>query len=146
MALMRWDPWGDFLDIQRDLNRLFSRTFTPRSEGFAPAMDVFEEDDSFVIRTELPGVRPDEVDVTVRNGVLTITGDRKFTHEVSEERFYRRELSYGHFERQVALPEGVDPDRIVARHENGVLEIRVPKAPEVVSKKVHIEIGSGETK
>ena len=171
MATSRWDPWGDLFGIQRDLSDLFQRTFGetqgpgPAGAGaggagaggaggggaglarrrgmaaFVPPIDVFGREGNLVIRAELPGVKPDDVEVTVHNGILTLRGERRYETKIDEGSYYRMESSYGGFERTIQLPEGTSPDDITANYVDGVLEIVVPRLPQVQPKKVNVAIG-----
>ena len=94
---------------------------------FVPRMDVFGRDDDLVVKLELPGIDPEkDVSVEVREGMLVIEGERRHEKEIKEEAYYRREASYGSFERQIAIPEAVDESRISATYADGVLEVIVP--------------------
>jgi len=145
MALIRWEP-------ARDLNSLFSSIFdTPTGSVSAgrrwlPAMDLVETDDHFVLRADLPGLAEDDVDVTLENDVLTVSGQRKAETETREKGYYRVERASGSFRRSLSLPEGVDPDAIEANFDNGVLEVRIPKPEQRKPRKVAITVGGGEPK
>jgi HSP20 family protein len=150
MAIVRWDPWGDFAGIQRDLADLFSRTFGEvrpipgqrrRNSAFVPPVDVFGRQGNLVVRAELPGVRPEDVEVTFHNGTLLVRGERGHERDIDEGSYHRMESSYGFFERQITLPEGVDGDAITASYSDGILEITVPQVPLVQPKKVPIMEG-----
>ena len=103
--------------------------------------DVFHTEDRLVIRMDLPGVSPEDVDVTVQENVLVINGTRRFGFDADKVRFIRRGAFYGDFTQRVALGKGLDLERIAARYDNGVLEIAIPYAEEVQPKKVSIEVG-----
>src|SRR6187200_2626221 len=145
MALIRWEP-------ARDLNLLFSSIFdTPTGSVSAgrrwlPAMDLVETDDHFVLRADLPGLAEDDVDVTLENDVLTVSGQRKAETETREKGYYRVERASGSFRRSLSLPEGVDPDAIEANFDKGVLEVRIPKPEQRKPRKVAITVGGGEPK
>ena len=107
---------------------------------WAPTVDVVTKDGNIVVRAELPSVKPDDVDVTFRNGVLTISGERKAEEEKEEDGYYVREHRYGSYRRSLALPEGADESKIRARFENSVLEVTVEGAAEVEEpKRIQIE-------
>jgi HSP20 family molecular chaperone IbpA len=104
---------------------------------FAPRMDVFGRDDDLVVKLELPGIDPGkDVTVEVREGMLVIAGERRREKEVKEEAYYRMEASYGAFERQIAIPEGIEESRISAAYADGVLEVIVPKGAAKEAEKV----------
>lgn len=133
---------------RNDMDELWQRFFG--NEGLRPAWpsggydvptDVFHTEDSLVIRMDLPEVNPDDVDVSVQENVLLINGSRRFPYDAEKVRFVRRGTFYGDFTQRVALGKGLDVDRITARYEGGVLELRIPYAEEVQPKKISIEIG-----
>jgi HSP20 family protein len=153
MALVRWEPARELSSLQSEMNRLFSAFFdTPTASGggggaamqrWAPAMDLVETDDQFVLRADLPGVDPDDVAIELEDRVLTVSGERRADHEGSGEGFYRVERSFGAFQRTLTLPEGVDADAIAASFDNGVLEVRIPKPEERKPRRVAITPGGG---
>jgi len=141
MAIMRWDPFGEMLRMQRDMERIFSRIGAAEGRSdtttvaWMPKIDVKSKGDDLVVRAELPGINPDEVDIEVTDGVLTIKGERKAEEEREDEGWLIRESSYGAFERSMVLPEGVDPGSISAEYTDGILEVHVPKALEAARPK-----------
>ncbi|HYG95642.1 MAG TPA: Hsp20/alpha crystallin family protein [Solirubrobacterales bacterium] len=151
MALVRWDPARELDALQGDMNRLFD-SFFGRREGAAatgygsrrwvPPMDLVETEDHLVLRADLPGVDRDEIEIEVKDGVLTVSGERRAQHEQKREGFHRVERSFGRFSRALELPKGVEADNIDASFERGVLEVRMPKPAE--RKPTRIEIRSGE--
>ncbi len=127
--LMRRDPIGDLGALRSDMERLMERS---RSGGtlprrWAPTSDVIETEDAIVITAELPGVKDADVHITVQNGILRISGERRLEEEGSEGRFHRLERSYGGFERSFMLPAGVSEGDITAGVAYGVLKISIPK-------------------
>ncbi len=137
MQLARLDPTTLF----RDFDRLIETSFRPTpAAGWMPRVDVFDRDESLVIRAELPGVDPESVDVTVENGALIISGSRSFTSEDSDGDYRRREIFQGDFRRSLLLPEGLDLDSITATGKDGVVEISIPRSPEVLPKKIKVEL------
>ncbi len=150
MAIMRWDPFGELLSMQRDTDRLLRR-FGLGSGGndesalsWLPRIDVKAEGDDMVVYAELPGLERDDIDVEVTEGVLTIKGERTSDSEKEDEGYIIRERSYGSFHRSVALPEGIDPGSIHADYTDGVLEVRIPKAAEALTPKTHrVALGVG---
>jgi HSP20 family protein len=147
MALLQWDPWRELSAVERQFNELFGRV--GRADGgterlWAPHLEAFHTKDDFVVRLDLPGVKPDEVDVSVSDNVLVIRGERHLEDELQEGRFLRRERSYGRFERQVLLPEGTDVGAIQARFDLGVLEVRVPHPQAKEPTRVRIETGGSQ--
>lgn len=142
MAVLRWDPWGELATLQRDVSELFNREAGARRASLIPPMDAYRADEGLVVLVELPGVGPDQVDVSVQDGVLTLSGERPVPADVGEEAWVRRERATGAFERSFSLPEGTQPDRIQASFDNGVLELRIPHPPEQRPHKVQIGVGA----
>lgn len=139
---MRWDPFGEMLSMQREMDRLFGRLGVGRvAEGagsdiaWMPRIDVKTTGDDMVVYAEIPGMERDDIDIEVTDGVLIIRGERKFQKETTEEGWVIRERSYGSFERSLVLPEGVEADKITADYKDGVLEVHVPKALEALKPK-----------
>lgn len=150
MAIVRWDPFGEALRMQRDMDRIFARLGQVEGRGdgdgiaWMPKVDVKRTGDDVVIRAELPGIKPDDVDIELTDNVLTIKGERKLEEEREGEGWMIRESSYGSFERSLTIPEGVDPASISASYADGILEVHVPKALEAARpKRTKIEIGAG---
>jgi HSP20 family protein len=133
MNLVRFDPFS----MMRDFDRLVEERPLGR---WMPRVDVFDQDNDLVVRTELPGVAPEEIDVTVENGTLTIKGGRSFETEETKDNYHRKEIFEGSFERTILLPEGIDPEQVTATSKDGILEISIPKRPEVLPRKVTIEV------
>jgi HSP20 family protein len=149
MAIVRWDPFGEALRMQRDMNRIFSRLGTAEvgaegSVAWMPKIDVKRSGDDIVVRAELPGIDPANVDVEVTDGVLTIRGERRQEEQQEGEDWLVCESCYGSFERSLTIPESVDVSAITADYKDGILVVHVPKALEAVRPKTtKIEIGSG---
>ena len=150
---MTLTPFRGFLDLQGEMNRLFGSMFggpARRSERqgdelarWTPAVDVVSGDGNLVIRAELPGVKPEDVEITLQDDVLTISGERKAEREEEGHGYYVRERRYGSFRRSMTLPDGVDEGKIHAHFEDGVLEVTVEGAAAVEEpKRIEIE-GSG---
>lgn len=144
--IVRWDPFRDLVSIQDELNRLFNRTFAgfeplrPSAVGaWMPAMDVYETEDKLVAKVELPGIDPGDVEVSVEDGTLTISGRREFSSEVKEESYHRIERRYGAFSRAITLPPTVDPDRVEARFDKGVLTVEVAKTEKAKPRKIKVK-------
>ncbi|MDM7999560.1 MAG: Hsp20/alpha crystallin family protein [Dehalococcoidia bacterium] len=108
--------------------------------AWAPALEVYEKDNNFVVKAELPGVKKEDVDVSITGDTLTIKGQKKASKEIRDEDYYRCESQYGSFSRTITLPAAVDTKKIEATYENGVLEIHVPKAKEAVPTRVEINV------
>jgi len=130
--LSLWDPFGDF-GLRRE--------YQPRAErsGFMPAVDVEEQEDAFVLHAELPGLKREDLVIEVDENVLTLKGERKA--EIKEgdgKRYQRVERSYGRFERRFSVPQHVDATGIEAKLVDGVLELRLPKKPEVTPRRIEV--------
>ena len=142
-AVVRFDPFRDITALRDEMNRLFNRTVggegvSTSGSAWTPAVDIFDGDEAIRLRAELPGLTPEDIDIEVDDNVLTLKGERRFTDEVQEGRYYRLERAYGHFQRSVTLPQGVKADEISASFDNGVLTVGVPKADEVKPRKIAV--------
>ena len=150
MALVRWDPTREIDSLQGNMNQLFDRFFEGRAGNgssmrrWIPAMDLIETDDNLVLRADLPGLSQDDLDIEIKDGVLTISGERRAEHEEKGEGFHRVERSFGSFSRSLSLPEAVDPEQVAADFKDGVLEVRIPKPEETKPTRVAIGGGSGD--
>lgn len=133
MTLVRFDPFG----IGRDLDRMFEETFRSR-EGWLPRVDVFEREGTLVVRAETPGIDPESLDITLEGGVLSISGSRTFESETDKGAFHRKEIFEGEFRRTVMLPDGVDLEAVEATSKDGIVEITIPMAPEVLPRKIKV--------
>ncbi|RJQ55579.1 MAG: Hsp20/alpha crystallin family protein [Actinobacteria bacterium] len=147
MAIDRWDPFRDFLTMQDEVGRMFERLYgSGRSQSgsrlstWAPPIDVIEKDGEVLVRAELPGLDPEDVEVLVHDGTLVIKGERRFEDELDEEDFYRIERRYGSFERDVRLPIEIKQDEVAATFKNGVLEVVLPKAETAKPKQVKVSV------
>src|SRR5674476_388128 len=144
MALVRWDPFRDLTALQGEVNRLFSRATggeVGERQSWTPATDVVETNDAIVLKAELAGMKPEDINIEVQDNVLTVSGERRFQEEVKEDKYYRIERRYGSFSRSIALPQAIDEANIQAEYENGILEVSVPKAEIVKPKKIAVTIG-----
>ena len=154
MAITRFVPFrtglSDMTVLQNRLNSIFSdfnRTFDGESESlttgnFVPAVDVYEDPQKVVLKLEVPGIRPDDLDIRVEGRTLSVRGERKFESEEKEENFHRIERRYGNFTRSFTLPATVDTDSIDARTADGVLTISLAKKPEAKPKQITVKAGS----
>ncbi len=145
--LQLYKPFRDLWSLPDEVGRLFwglSR-FEPdfETEGaiaWAPAVDVAEDDEAMHVRAELPGLKKEEVKINVREGVLTLSGEKKFEDEKRKDNYYRIERSYGAFARSFTLPNTVNPDKIQANMKDGVLEILIPKKPEAKAREIKVAV------
>ncbi len=148
MAITRYNPLGEMARLDRDLDRVFGRLLrTPiepllATSAWVPTTDVIKRGEDLVIRAELPGLKPEDVDVSVAEGLLTIKGERHTESESGEGGYLLRERRFGSFERSVTIPSSVDTSSISADFRDGVLEVTVPKAvamtgPKAIKVEVH---------
>lgn len=131
-------PFRGFMDTQGEINRMLDEAFgglgrraVRRPDTLSPAMDVISRDGDLVLKAELPGVKREDVDVTLSNGILTISGERQDEQERKGSGYHSRELRYGSFNRSIRVPEGVSSEDVQARFEDGVLEVTVKGAAAV---------------
>jgi HSP20 family protein len=142
-ALSNWNPIRDLERIARRWESPFPRLFEDfefkDAETAVPAIESYVKDENLVVRADVPGMEPKDIDVTILGNVLTVKGERKNEQEVKKEDYLRREVSYGSFERRMSLPEGFAADKVKAAFKHGVIEITVPLGKETVAKKVPVE-------
>lgn len=136
MALIKWTP---MLDPFNEMDR-FLDGFSGGLSSFAPAVDVWENENNVFVETPLPGIDPEKVNISIENDVLTIEGSAEKKNEVDEKNYYRKEVRYGSFHRAVALPAAVRSDAAKAEYAGGVLKVTVPKEERVKPKKVKVQI------
>lgn len=145
MAIVRWEPAGDLGSLQREIDRVFTsflggQAARSTARGWMPAIDLYELEDGYVLSADLPGVSAEDVAIDVERNVLTLSGAR--TRDAGEHAgMIRSERGYGSFRRELTLPDGVDPDEIVASFDRGVLEIRIPKPVAARPRRVSIDVG-----
>ena len=146
-TLAKWSPFREMDTLQSRLNTLLGRTaWRPTGEEtfpvteWTPLVDVTEDEKEYVIKTELPEVKKEDVKVTVENGTLRITGERKLEKEEEGKRYHRIERAYGSFERSFMLPEGTQPDKLTADYKDGVLKVHLPKSVEVKPKPLEVKV------
>ena len=147
MALIRWEPAPEVDTLQNDVNQVFDAFFGngpgARVRRWVPAMDLVETDEHLVLRADLPGLNKDDVELEVKDGVLTVSGERKAQHEEKSEGYYRVERAFGRFSRSLTIPDGVDAEAISADFNDGVLEVRIPKPAERKPQRITIGAGAG---
>lgn len=135
MNLVRFDPFS----VVREFDRFFEASDRPLNR-WMPRVDVLDRDDTLLVRTEIPGVDPDSIDVTVESGTLNIKGSRRFENEEGSGNYHRKEIFEGTFERTILLPKGADAESVTAASKDGILEISIPKRPEVLPRKITVEV------
>lgn len=151
MTIVRWEPFRDLVSIQDRMNRLFDDAFrAPRAGAatedwalggsWAPLVDIYEHDGNIVLKAELPGVEPKDVDICVENNVLTLRGERRVDSEVKREQYHRVERAYGTFSRSFTLPAVVDTEKIKAEYKDGMLQVTLPTREEAKPKQISIAV------
>ena len=136
MRIARYEPWP-FVDlINRDLNRIANRTAGTR---WVPAVDIIEEQDAFLLRADVPGVDNADIDVSMDNGVLSVSGERRAEEREEDTGTQRIERATGCFLRRFTLPDTADAKGITAKSRNGILEVTIPKLPEIQARRISVE-------
>jgi HSP20 family protein len=155
-TMTRWDPYQDLRSAQEEMAQMSPMLahalglHTQRGNGraattaWAPALDISERKDAYLVTVELPGVELEDLEITLEDGLLTIQGERHFAHDSSEQHFHRVERRYGAFRRAITLPAQVQAEQIEASVDNGVLPILVPKMEEATPKRIKIRPGRAE--
>ncbi len=146
LSLIPWRERRDLDIFRREIDSLFDRFFegwpfeTLKGDGqWIPSIDLSETNKEYIVRAEIPGVDPNDFDISLNNNVLTIKGERKHEKETKDEDFHRIERAYGSFTRAIQLPGEVDEDKVKANYKNGVLEIILPKTKEEAVKKIPVK-------
>ena len=152
-TMMRWDPFQDLRNAQDEMSQmspmlahalgLHTQQGNERAmtSAWAPALDISERKDAYLVTVELPGLKPEDLDITMEDGLLTIQGERHFANDSSEQKFHRVERRYGAFRRSITLPAHVMAEGIEASFEDGVLQILVPKMEEATPKRIQVRPG-----
>ncbi|HEX6566036.1 MAG TPA: Hsp20/alpha crystallin family protein [Chthoniobacterales bacterium] len=134
-----------FAALRGELDRLFDGPFGPVFSApssfrrWAPALDVYQDKDQFTVVAELPGLKKEDIELSLQNGVLTISGERK--QEKKNEEGYRNERFFGRFQRSVTLPSSVDSNKVKATYQDGILKVALPKAEETKPKQIDVSVG-----
>ena len=146
MNLVRWEPFKDMMSLRQAMDRLMEESFVrhPRAlwllgDGGLPPIDMYQTPNELVVKAALPGVKPDEVDITISDGTLTIKGETKATEEVKREDYLYQEHRYGAFNRSIALPSTLESDKAEATFDNGVLTVTIPRAEEVKPRTIEVK-------
>ncbi len=153
MAVQRWNPWSSLTEMERRMDEamrpplsLWRRPLFWWAPGdgmeLMPPIEMFDKKGKLVIRAEIPGIKPEDIDISVDDSMLTIKGERKSESEVKEKDYHRSEMSYGSFSRSVALPAKVHPDKVDANYDDGILEITLSKMSEPKRRKVAVKAKS----
>jgi HSP20 family protein len=146
MAIERWDPFRDVVSLRDAVNSLLAESFVRPGQAVPAgpailAVDVSETENEYVVKASMPGIKPDDVQITVHGDTVTIRGESKVEEERSGETYHVRELRTGSFQRSFSFPSPVDPDKAVAQFENGVLALTLPKAESAKPKQIRIGKG-----
>jgi HSP20 family protein len=149
--LTRWEPFREVSAMQdrmNRMNRLFRESYSPESPeealtttGFAPPVDIYEDEHTITLKLEVPGIDEKDIDVRIENNTLTVHGERKFEQEEKEENFRRVERQYGSFTRSFTLPSSVDTGQVSADYTKGVLNIKLAKKAEAKPKQIKVNVG-----
>jgi HSP20 family protein len=143
----RWDPVNEALTLREAMSQLFEESFVSpsvarRGQGFVPALDLSETADGYTAELAVPGLKAEDLEITVENGVLTIKGEIKQTIEDKKRNYHRVERRYGSFARTVGLPTTIQADAIKADLSDGVLRLEIPKAEQVKPRKISVAVGT----
>ncbi len=140
-----WKPVSELSNLKKEMDKLWAEFFgegkiLPGGEGWAPAVDVSETKDAVMVKAEIPGMDPKDIDVSLSGDNLIIKGEKKEEKEEKDENFYRIETKRGSFQRAIRIPVPVDKDKIEARYEKGILKIRLPKTEETKPKQIEVKV------
>jgi HSP20 family protein len=146
-SVVSWNPFAEMADLRREMDHVFGEFFgrTPSRMAsteaiWSPLVDVHETKEGYQLQVELPGVKQEDIQVSIEGETLTLKGERKHEAEVKEDEYHRVERSYGRFERSIVLPSVVDPGQVKATYRDGVLEILLPKKEEAKPKEIKVEV------
>ncbi len=140
-----WNPLRELLDVRNNFDRIVESIFKPGvafGEAYAnvPAVDVYEDKNNVFVKAEIPGLKKEDMDVSLTDDILTLSSTKSETREEKKENFYRKEIREGSFSRSLEIPCEIDRDRITASYSNGVLEVILPKTPEAKKKTLKVNI------
>lgn len=142
--LSNWSSSDRLSSLRDEVNRLFDFTWPSRDSGlfsgWSPALDVFDDKDNFVVTVELPGLKKEEINLSIHDGVLTISGERKHERDEKDGSAFRSERYFGKFQRSVTLPAAVDANKVAATYKDGVLTVELPKAEEAKPKQIAVSV------
>ena len=150
MNLITYDPFRELRGLQEEMNRVFNTNLNRGGNDLArgawnPSVDIFENKDNIVLEAELPGMKPEDVHISIENNVLTIHGERRFVKKDEQDNFHRVERSYGSFTRSFTLPPTVSSENVDAVFDNGVLRLTMAKREEAKPRRIEIKATGGET-
>ncbi len=147
MSIIKYDPFRELRSLQDEMNRLFMTNFSRPEDrelargAWSPNVDIFENKDHLVLEAELPGLKPEDVNVSIENNVLTIHGERRFEKKDDGDNFHRVERAYGSFTRSFTLPPTVSSENVNAMFDNGVLRLTLAKREEAKPRRIEIKVG-----
>jgi HSP20 family protein len=139
-----WPPFQHLSTLQDEINRLFEAPLAGLARGsqfltgWVPVLDVFEDKDSVVVKVELPGLKKEEIDISLHDGALSISGERKLEEKQEDAETYRSERFYGRFHRSVTLPTPVNTEKVKAAYKDGILTVTLPKTEEAKPKQIEV--------
>ena len=143
MALIRWQP-RDTFSVNREIDNLINQVWgdqgNPNTQAWYPKVDIAEDENQFVLHAELPGMNREDIQVSLEDGVLTISGERKFETKKEDKNYLHRERSYGSFTRSFRMGKNVQVDKIAAAYKDGVLTMTLPKAEEVKPRQIEVTV------
>ncbi|OIR19867.1 spore protein SP21 [mine drainage metagenome] len=148
MNLIKWDPFRELEDVSSRLNRMFGRSVArPETDSemlavadWMPSVDISETDAAYTIKGEIPGVKKEDVKVTIQDGMLTIQGERKMEKEEKGKKFHRVECSYGNFVRSFRVPDDADESAVKAEFKDGMLNVTLPKSAKAKPKSINVSV------
>lgn len=150
--LTRWDPFREMAGMRQQMDQLLNDWLSTTGERDGGSngwqrlpLDVSEGDDAYIVRASIPGVKPEELEISVQNNMLTIQGETKSEEEHQDDRWHLRERRFGKFQRSIGLPSNVDPDQIDATYENGVLTLTLPKSEEAKPRRISVQSNGQRT-
>ena len=150
-TMIRWNPFGEMARMRSEIDRLFEDAFNApvgkweRNSVWGFPLDVTEADDTFTVKAAVPGMNPDDLEITITDNVLTIKGESQEEEVRDDEKVHLRERRFGSFMRSISLPTPVESDNVKATVENGVLTLQIPKAEAVKPKRIAVRTGNGTT-
>jgi HSP20 family protein len=146
-VLNQWPTLGRLTDIREELDRLFDSPWTELARtsqllsGWTPALDLHEDKDNFMVKVELPGMKKEDIDISLHDGSLSISGERKSEEKFADAEVYRSERFVGRFQRTIALPSAVANDQVKAQYKDGILTVTLPKTEEAKPKQISVQEG-----
>lgn len=142
--ISQWSSFDRLASLRDEFNRLFDWTAPSRDSGlfsgWSPALDVFDDKDHFVVKVELPGMKKEDIEISLHDGTLTVSGERKSEHEEKEGQTFRSERYFGKFQRSLTLPTAVDATKVKASYKDGILTVDLAKAEAAKPKQIEVSV------